>query len=111
VDIRIYLSTLIYFIDYLLQLSQELSQKLRNEIIQLKEAKKMWYLDQKNPPPTLAEWEEIFKKEGRAEGIEENQKQVALELLKDGFPIEMVSKYVKLPIIEIERLQKCLLNQ
>jgi predicted transposase/invertase (TIGR01784 family) len=74
----------------------------------------MMHLDRNNLPPTMAEWQEIFKQEGREEGKEEGieqgreetQKQVAIELLKDGHPIELVAKYVKLPIEEIEKLQK-----
>jgi hypothetical protein len=88
---RIYLSTLIYFIDYLLQLPDELSQKLRTEIILTKEVKEMWHLGRKNLPPTLGELIEVIKEEGRdvgmergmKRGLEEGQKQVAIELIKD----------------------------
>jgi hypothetical protein len=105
---RIYLSTLIYFIDYLLQLPYELSQKLRNEIISNKEVKEMWHLDRKNLPPTWAELEDIIKEEGMEAGKKEGLKQVAIELLKDGLPIEDVTRYVKLPIEEIKKLQRSL---
>ncbi|WP_442598672.1 hypothetical protein [Neobacillus sp. D3-1R] len=97
---RVYISTLVYFIDYLLQLPQELSQKLRNEIILSKEVSQMWHLDRKNLPPTLSEWEKIFREEG--------QEQVAIELLRDGHPIEFVAKYVKIPIEKIEKLKESL---
>ena len=97
---HIYLSALIYFIDYLLQIPIELTQKLRNEIIISEEEMEMMYLDRKNPPPT---WGEVKKME-REEGREEGQRLVALELLKDGMPVELVSKYVKLPIEELEKL-------
>jgi hypothetical protein len=98
---RIYISALIYFIDYLLQIPPELTKKLRNEIILSKEEFKMLYLDRNNLPPTFGELNELVRKEGREEG----RKLVALELLKDGMPAERVAKYVQLPIEEVEKLK------
>jgi hypothetical protein len=89
---RFYISTLIYFIDYLLKIPLELTQKLRSEMIFSKEEIEMMYLDRKNPPPTVGEI------------IEEDLKQVALEMLKDGISVEIVAKYVKLPIEVLEKL-------
>jgi hypothetical protein len=54
----------------------------------------MMYLDRKNPPPTVGEI------------IEEGLKEVALEMLKDGISVEIVAKYVKLPIEVLEKLEK-----
>lgn len=110
---RIFISTLIYFIDYLLQLPHELSQKLKDEIILSKEVKNMWHLDRKNLPPTLAEWEVIFKEEGKEEGIEkgiekgEKKKalEIAVEMLKDNEPIEKIIKYSKLSKEEILKIK------
>lgn len=106
---RIYLSTLIYFIDYLLQIPIELTRKLRSEIILSKEDTDMMYLDRKNLPPTFGELMEQEKEEGKEIGKELGkeigQRLVAIELLKDGMSVERVAKYVKLPIEEIEKMR------
>lgn len=102
---RIYLSTLIYFIDYLLQIPKDMTEKLRNEMILTKEEKEMMYLDRNNLPPSWAELEKLIKEEGVEEGVEDGRKQVALEMLKDGMPVELVAKYAKLPIEEVEKLK------
>lgn len=118
---RIYLSTLIYFIDYLLQIPKELTRKLRSEIILSKEDTEMMYLDRKNLPPTFGELMEQEKEEGKRLGEElgkelgkeigikigreEGQRLVAQELLKEGMSVEQVAKFAKLPIEEVEKMQ------
>lgn len=62
----------------------------------------MFFLDRKNLPPTFGE----IREEAREEGIREGRKQIALEMLKDGLDAEIVAKYVKLPIEEVEKLKK-----
>ncbi|MBL5876753.1 hypothetical protein HV454_06985 [Bacillus sporothermodurans] len=99
---RIYLSALIYFVDYILQIPDELPSKLRNEIMIMKEEVDMFFLDRKNLPPTFGE----IREEAREEGLEQGRKQIALEMLADGMDVEVVAKYVKLPIEEIKRLKK-----
>ncbi|WP_243459368.1 hypothetical protein [Metabacillus bambusae] len=96
---RIYISTLIYFIDYLLQLPKELTQKLRNEIILSKEMETM-YLDRKNLPLTFGE---LMKLE-RDEGKEEGKRKVARRMLIEGLPVEMIAKLTDLPEDEIRKL-------
>ena len=95
---RIYVSTLIYFIDYLLQIPLELTRKLRTEIHLSKEETEMMYLDRNNLPPTFGE---LMRQER-----EEVQKAAAREMLKDGMAVEQVAKYVKLSVEEVERLKK-----
>ncbi|WP_299094852.1 hypothetical protein [uncultured Metabacillus sp.] len=97
---RIYLSALIYFIDYLLQIPEELTEKLKNEIILSKEEIEMMYLDRKNLPPTFGELIKLEREEGREEG----QRKVAKRMLKEGFPIEMISKLTELSEEEIRKL-------
>ena len=46
------------------------------------------------------------KADGKAEGLEEGKKTVAKNLLKDGIPIEVVSKNTGLSIEELEELNK-----
>ncbi|MEB6549632.1 hypothetical protein MXL46_11090 [Heyndrickxia sporothermodurans] len=62
----------------------------------------MLFLDRKNLPPTFGE----IREEAREEGLKQGRKQIALEMLADGMDVELVSKYVKLPIEEIKRLKK-----
>ncbi|MBM7572701.1 hypothetical protein [Aquibacillus albus] len=116
VERRIYIATLIYFIDYLLQIPLELTKKLRDELIQTKGVKEMVYMDRENLPKSLAEWEKIFKeegrqegkqegkKEGKEEGKEEGKKSVAIELLKAGMSAEFVAKHAKLPIEKVKEM-------
>ncbi|MDQ0218403.1 hypothetical protein ELQ35_03400 [Peribacillus cavernae] len=65
----------------------------------------MMYLDRKNLPPTFGELLKEGREEGREKGREKGQMLVALELLKDGMPAELVAKYVKLSIEEVIKLK------
>ncbi|MBM7571407.1 hypothetical protein [Aquibacillus albus] len=56
----------------------------------------MVYMDRENLPKSLAEWEKIFKDEGREEGKAENDRAVARRMLNDGMSLELVAKYVTL---------------
>ncbi|KAB7706541.1 hypothetical protein F9802_10090 [Bacillus aerolatus] len=94
---RIYLSTLIYFIDYLLQIPIELSKKLRNEIILSQEEMEMMYLDRNNLPPTFGELVKLEREEG--------QRKIAKSMLKEGFSIELIAKLTELSEDEIRKLQ------
>ena len=46
------------------------------------------------------------KADGKVEGLEEGKKTVAKNFLKDGMPIEVVSKNTGLSIEELEKLNK-----
>ncbi len=105
---HIYLSSLIYFIDYLLQIPLDLTQKLRNEIIFSKEELDMMYLDRNNLPPTFGELKKLVREEGREEGKRKEQRRIAHGMLKDGIPVEVVAKYVELPIEEVEKMKNYL---
>jgi predicted transposase/invertase (TIGR01784 family) len=48
--------------------------------------------------------------EGRLEGKLEAKRDMVIQLLKDNLPIEKVSKYSGLPLTEIEKIQKDLLQ-
>ncbi|MBM7572702.1 hypothetical protein [Aquibacillus albus] len=60
----------------------------------------MVYMDRENLPKSLAEWEKIFKEEGKEEG----KKSVAIELLKAGMSAEFVAKHAKLPIEKVKEM-------
>nr|WP_239584165.1 Rpn family recombination-promoting nuclease/putative transposase [Aquibacillus albus] len=112
VERRIYIATLIYFIDYLLQIPLELTQKLRDEIIKTKEGKEMVYMDREHLPQSWAELEKVFREEGKEEGekkglekgLEEGKKSVAIELLKAGMTVEVVANYAKLPLEKVKEM-------
>ncbi|MDC3416634.1 hypothetical protein [Aquibacillus salsiterrae] len=63
-----YISVLIYFIDYLLQIPLELTKKLREQVIETKEGRGMVYINRDSMPISLGEFERIVKAEGREEG-------------------------------------------
>ncbi|MDC3418362.1 Rpn family recombination-promoting nuclease/putative transposase [Aquibacillus salsiterrae] len=97
---RMYIASLLYFIDYLLQIPVELSKKLRDEILQTKEGKQMVYIDKENLPLSWAELEVIFRKEGEEKG----KKSVARNMLEEGMSVELVAKYVTLSINEVKKI-------
>jgi predicted transposase YdaD len=51
----------------------------------------------------------VGKVEGRAEGKEENRMETAIEMLKDGEPLEKIEKYSKLSREQIEKLREKML--
>ncbi|MFE8696512.1 hypothetical protein ACFYKT_09205 [Cytobacillus sp. FJAT-53684] len=110
---RIYVSALIYFIDYLLQIPNELTQKLRNEINLTKEEIEMMYLDRKNLPPTFGELmrqernegREKGRQEGKSEGIREARKSMALKLIQEEFTDYQIAKLTELSLAEIKKLR------
>ena len=54
------------------------------------------------------EWLEEGKEEGKEEGIILGVNQVALNLLQEGFTLDLIAKATKLSIAEIERLRSSL---
>jgi predicted transposase YdaD len=105
---RIYVSALLYFIDYLLQIPIELTQRLRNEIILSKEAIDLMYLDRENLPPTFGELKRLERKEGREEGrkegIEKGKREMAQKLLKEGVDAQVIMRASGLTREEVEKL-------
>ena len=99
---RIYISTLIYFIDYLLQIPEELTEKLREEFILTKEDIAMLYIDRNNPPPT---WGEMRKLE-MEEVTKKSKIEIAKRMLNEGLSFEMIAKLTELPIKEIQNLNQ-----
>ena len=82
------------FFEQYLKLNEEEEAILMKEISQLDNAHEFTKLPNS--------WEEKGKKEGREEG----KKEVALEMLKEGAPIQFIAKVTKLNHLEIERLKK-----
>ncbi|MGA9225943.1 MAG: hypothetical protein WB217_06325, partial [Mesobacillus sp.] len=111
---RIYLSALTYFIDYLLQLPIELTEKLRNEIMISKEAIDLIYLDRKNLPPTFGELRKMEREEGKIEGKIEGKlegllierKRIVSKLTRENFTVQQIADLTELSIEEVKKLQQ-----
>jgi len=107
---RIYLSALTYFIDYLLQLPIELTEKLRNEIMISKEAIDLIYLDRKNLPPTFGELRKLEREEGKLEGKIEGllieRKRIVSKLTRENFTVQQIADLTELSIEEVKKLQQ-----
>ncbi len=109
---HLYISALIYFIDYLLQIPQELTEKLRKEVILTEEDKTMLYLDRNNLPPTWNEVEKMIREEGIEKGIsqgieqglERKQREIAKKMLQEGYSIREIEKMTDLSEGEIRKL-------
>jgi hypothetical protein len=109
-----FLSALTYFIDYLLQLPIELTEKLRNEIMISKEAIDLIYLDRKNLPPTFGELRKLEREEGKLEGKIEGKlegllierKRIVSKLTRENFTVEQIADLTELSIEEVRKLQQ-----
>jgi hypothetical protein len=117
-----FLSALTYFIDYLLQLPIELTEKLRNEIMISKEAIDLIYLDRKNLPPTFGELRKLEREEGKLEGKIEGKiegklegklegllierKRIVSNLTRENFTVEQIADLTELSIDEVKKLQQ-----
>ncbi|WP_132748489.1 hypothetical protein [Scopulibacillus darangshiensis] len=58
------------------------------------------------PSPTLKEIFEMKKAEGKKEGKVEGRKEITISMLKEGLPIELISKMTKFSITEIWEMKK-----
>jgi predicted transposase YdaD len=127
---RIYVSTLIYFIDYLLQIPEDLTTKLRKEIKISKEEIDMMYLDRNNLPPTFGHWMRVEREEGRKEGRREGRregimegrkagkgegelqakKRLAYKLIQEQFADDYVAQLTELHLEEVKKLRDSVMN-
>lgn len=88
-------------------LSEEIKDKLGENIEDILIAKKEEIkIMTSKISKTIKETFEKTRAEGREEGIEKERIEIAIEMLKDGEPIEKISKYSKLSEIEILELKK-----
>ena len=111
-----------YFIDYLLRLPEELSQKLNNMLIPIiqKEVNDMVQFDSGDWSPTM---EAVFAKiredgerrgiekgieQGLEQGLEQGVTKVVLEMLKKGFTIDVIVEVTHLEREKIEELRATL---
>ena len=64
-------------------------------------------LDQKEVEQ-IFELPNSWRDKGRQEGRQEEKRLIAIEMLKEGLPVEMVIKVTKLDHIEVEKLKETL---
>jgi predicted transposase/invertase (TIGR01784 family) len=110
-----YAEALFYFIDYLLYLPDELTKQLTKDLsINIeKEAKHMLYSEKLKEAPTFAEYLKTVREEGFEKGIEkgiekgkmEEKRNLAAELLREGFSVEKVAKIMKLSLDEVKEIE------
>ncbi|ASK62230.1 hypothetical protein CFK37_08675 [Virgibacillus phasianinus] len=117
---RTYLSALFHFIDNILQVSNELEEKLEEDIIPYirKGAEQQMLAGRKSNPWTkvLAEFEEKGLERGLERGIEkgiakgreEAAKDFAKELIRKDFQNEQIMELTKLDLVEVEKLRESL---
>jgi hypothetical protein len=79
---------LFLFIDWLMELPEELKQEFKTELKQYEEAKQMRY---------VSSIEEM--------AVEDNRREIALAMLADRVPLETIARYTKLSIEQINVLQ------
>ena len=94
------------------ELTKQLTKDLSINIE--KEAKHMLYSEKIKEAPTLAEYFKTVREEGFEKGIEkgiekgkmEEKRNLAAELLREGFSVEKVAKMVKLSLDEVKEIGK-----
>lgn len=103
---RTYLSALFHFIDNILQVSDDLTTKLKDDIIPYlgKEAAQQMQVDKRNQSQTLAEIIDELEEKGKQKAT----RSFAKELIRDDFPNERIAKLTKLDLAEVVKLRKSL---
>ena len=103
------MSALLYFVDYLLRLPKEMSEKLQQEMRTeiRKEDAIMLESYKEDLPPTLAG---ILEME-RREGIEQGIKQIIISLIENGFTDEVIANVAKQTIEEVKAIRSACLEE
>ena len=96
------ISALIYFIDYLLRLPDELKEPLRVELRE--EDFQMLHFEKNNVPPTVAE----LMASQIAEGFLAERRSIALALIAKGFGDGEIADLTKLSVGEVVELRRTL---
>lgn len=96
------------FVDWVMSLPQELEEKLKTEIHQYKEGKRM---------PYISTWERLIKEDGRKEGLEQGLEQgtrnIILRLLQKRFGSVAAaeqSRLAELSLAQLDNLSEALLD-
>ena len=113
---RTEISALLYFVDYLLKLSEEMSEQLKQELRTeiRKEDEQMLQLHKDELPPTLAGILEMERQEGLElgiergieQGIEQGIRQMILNLIEKGFTEEVIADVAKITVEQVQEFRK-----
>ncbi len=97
-----------YFIDYLLRLPKELTEKLYDTMVPIieKEVKQMVQFNNEDLSPTMEAVFTRIREEGERKGIERGIEKVVLEMLKEGLPDDLITKVTHMDKETIEKLRK-----
>ncbi|HEX4947984.1 MAG TPA: DUF4351 domain-containing protein [Blastocatellia bacterium] len=100
--------TFFRFVDWVMSLPAELEEKLKTEIHQYKEGKRM---------PYISTWERLVKEDGRVEGLEQGLEQgtrniIVRQLQKrfGGIKTEDQSRIAELSLSQLDKLSEALLD-
>jgi len=113
---RTEISALLYFVDYLLKLPEEMSQRLKQELRTeiRKEDEQMLHLQKDELPPTLAgilemehqEGLELGIERGIEQGMEKGIRQMILNLIEKGFTEEVIADVAKITVEQVQEIRK-----
>src|SRR5690625_3884190 len=105
-----HLNKLIYFVDNLLKLPEEMKDKLREELNPYlgEEVITKMRAEKSNPPPTLAELIVESRQEGREEGKEEAIKDIVIALIRKNYSDQEIMKITELTTAELEAIRESL---
>lgn len=121
---RTEISALLYFVDYLLKLPEEMSQRLKQELRTeiRKEDEQMLQLHKDELPPTLAGILEMEHQEGLElgiergieqgiekgieQGMEKGIRQMILNLIEKGFTEEVIADVAKITVEQVQEIRK-----
>ncbi|AXF55919.1 hypothetical protein [Salicibibacter kimchii] len=101
-----YVNALLYFIDYLMKIPKEMTEKLQKDIKPVigKEANdmdKQTYPD----PPTLKPIFDELREKGKEAGKSERTREIAEKMLKKDFSVEEILEVTNLTEIELEDIK------
>ena len=105
---RTEISALLYFVDYLLKLPEEMSEQLKQELRTeiRKEDEQMLQLHKGELPPTLAGILEMERQEGLELGIEQGIRQMILSLIEKGFTEEVIADVANITVEQVQEFRK-----
>lgn len=107
---RTYLSALFHFIDNILQVPSDLTNKLKEDITPFinEDGTRHMLADKRNPSQTLAGIFEELKEEGMEKGRKEAAKDFAEKLIRKDFTNDQITELTKLDLEEVVELRKSL---
>jgi predicted transposase/invertase (TIGR01784 family) len=88
------------FVDTYLQLDRDEEKTFQAEVDRMDVAQKEEVMQ------VTTSWERKGIEQGKVEGKLENQRSIALNMLKDNLPLEQISRWTGLSIAEIQKLQE-----